>query len=78
MYVSIQPATGSNKIFNFITTILTANLSLRNKNQENPFLVLMGFTHTFSIHASTNPSILAFAAAQTENSLRLQHQKRKT
>ena len=39
------------------------------KTRENPFLLLMAYTHTFSIHASSNPSKLAFAASRTEYSL---------
>ena len=31
----------------------------------------MGYTHLFSLRASSNPSSLAFAAARNENSLRL-------
>ena len=44
-------------------------LTLFNKNQENPFLLLMGFTHLYSLRASANASTLAFAASRIEYSL---------
>jgi len=46
----------------------TDHTDLKEK-RENPFLLLMGCTHTFSIHALSNPSTLSFDNAQIENSL---------
>ena len=42
---------------------------LLKKNKENPFLLLMGCTHSYSFRASSNPSTHAFSASRTEYSL---------
>jgi hypothetical protein len=48
------------------------------ENQENPFLLFMSFTHSFSISLSEIPSKLALSISHIENNLRFKQQKRKT